>query len=829
MSDFNVEHALSAWRRSLDLHSAFDADDVDELEAHLRDSLDAARTHGLDDEAAWQWAMREVGDYASTEAAYEATFWQKARYRDRMWDALEQRLALWRIHLIWAARQVRRRPGEALVKMLGLGVALTFCAFVLAFLDHERRYDRFHADSDRLARLYVTDAEGDMSVLTPAPLQPVLAEHVPAIEESARLALPRRVWVQAESAAWHQIAYRAADPSFLTLFTFPLLLGDPATALDAPDGLILTEPLARDLFGSVEAAMGQLLAPSGGRQPFRVTGVAASPPAASSIQFEALASISALGDAQQWWNGYSVQTFVRLPYGSHSWPDALDLSEVAPGSQGFVDAQPLHDVYFNSGGIPGIVPAGQAWRGRLLGAMAFLVAMVALFNLINLTWAHATRQRRGYGLRRALGADRRHLLSEGSAEALILGAGAFAASSVVALWSAPSASLLLGVPGLTVWRLGVVAALVAITLGVVWVGQAYPAWQLARTAPMLMLRPLAHPVPARGTLRRALLFVQLVVAVGMLGGAYVAMHHVHWLRTAATGFDTAQVATVTLPPIDDADQALLLNRLRSEPLLQTFTTVGTLPGNRPGWGMGAELQPERDLTDVRILGVDSQFVDVLGLAWAIPPTTSATPYTVYVNEAFVREARWTDPIGQTVDSRFRDIGDVEVIGVLRDAHLTHLKLPIGPMMFTSHPMFGGDDHLLIRMPIDAMPTALTRLDRVLAEILPGQPPAVTFADEAFATHYTTEARWARILQVATTLAAALAVLGLVGLINITATRRTKEFGIRKVLGASSRQIGLLLSRETMGLVLIANAVALPLLFAGRSVWMRQYPYTAPFS
>ncbi|MEM1093720.1 MAG: FtsX-like permease family protein [Bacteroidota bacterium] len=828
MSAFNLEHALATWRRALDLNAAFDADDVDELEAHLRDSLDAARARGLDHEAAWQWAMREVGDYATTEAAYDATFWQKARHRRRIWDAVEQRVALWRIHLTWAVRQVRRRPGEALVKIGGLGVALTFCAFVLAYLEHEQRYDRFHADSEQLARLYVTDAEGQESVLTPAPLQPVLAEYVPAIEASARLALPRPVWVQAETAAWHRIAYHAADSTFLTLFTFPLLLGDPATALSAPDAIVLTESLAQDIFGSAEAAMGQLLTATESRQVFRVTGIAVAPPAASSIQFEALASISTMGEAQHWWNGYSVQTFVRVPHGSRAWPDELRLPQVAMGSSGRVHAQALHDVYFNGSAIAGITSEGQVWRGRLLAAIACLVAIVALFNLVNLTWAHATRQRRGYGLRRALGASRRHLLSEGSAEAMILSLGAFAAGSMVALWSAPSASLLLGVPDLTVWSFRVVVVLFVITFGVVWLGHAYPSWRLARTAPMLMLLPLAHPTQARGGLRRVLLFVQLVVAVGMLGAAYIAMHHVHWLRTADTGFDTEQVATVTLPPIDEASQAQLLSRLRNEPLLQTFTTVGTLPGNQPGWGMGVKLQSEDELP-VRILGIDSQFVDVLGLAWATPPTTSATPYTVYVNEAFVREAGWSNPIGQTFDSRFRNIGDVQVIGVLRDAHLTHLKLPIGPMVFTSHPMFDGDDHLLVRMPTDALDTALSRLDQMLADVHPGQPPAVTFADEAFASYYTTEARWSHILQVATALAAALAILGLVGLINITATRRTKEFGIRKVLGASSSQIGMLLSRETMVLVLVANAVALPLLFAGRSVWMQRYPYAAPFS
>jgi putative ABC transport system permease protein len=736
-----------------------------------------------------------------------------------------------------ALRSLRRRPTDALLGGTGLALGLACCALVALHVAAERGADRQHPGGDRVVRVAtdLTDAGGEVQRIPTVP-RPVRAavEGDPAVEAVAAVS-PTRLLVRRPAGNERAEGLYASAGFLDVLGGYRLVAGDARTALARPGSVVLTESAARRLVGTAEA-LGRSVDFGHGR-PYTVTGVLADL-GRGHLAFDALVSFATLQGDEVYdptvWGNFDLTLYARLG-------DGADRAAFADRVQGALDAgigggmaeqgmaveavaQPLGEIYLAEDGrlaMP-MHRSGSPALLRILGLVGLFVLAVAAVNFVNLATARSAERAREVGVRKAVGADRWALaggfLAEAVALALVAGLAALAlvALALPTYNGLTDAGLVLGdllSPGPLLVGLGLV-----VTVGAL--AGAYPAFALSSYRPAETLRGSFAHGREGSALRRGLVVFQFAVSGALLVATLVVAAQLDHLRGLDPGFDREAVVLVPTDVVYGQDEIALKGAFERVPGVEAVSLTQA-PPTEAGWesqnvtarGVSGATQT------MEAVIADPDFAEALGLRVVAGRDLSAEvpadrETTVLLNEAAARALGWTpeEAVGQLVETSMRTPGTV--VGVLADyAHHRVAELPRAQVFFD---LPGTANWAAVRV---ASPAAVDGLRAVWEERVPGDPFAPVFLDDAVNAQYRAEERLARAFTLFAGLAVFIACLGLFGLAAHAVQTRTKEVGVRRVLGATVGQVVARLTADATRPVLVGLALAVPVAWWGLSRWL----------
>ena len=752
---------------------------------------------------------------------------------------------MWTHHLRLALRSLRRDRGYALLNGVGLAVALACCLLVGMFVRAERSVDTFHPDADRLRAVWVNlnwniSSEPDLG--TQIPLAAALEEYA-AVERAAvkGWASVKGVRVPGREGVFQSQVYFASD-GFLDLFGFPLLRGDRDRVLSEP-GIVLSERTARRLFGDTDA-VGRSLTLERWRDTLdvAVTGILADSAGRSTLDAEALVSLASLPeDDRGGWNMSGPNTFLRLAPGRTDADLAPAFAHVVethfaeaetPPEFGAVPVSDLHlDALSPSAGF-----RGDAGFLRLFSVVAAFVLLLGVINYVNLATARATRRAREVGVRKAVGAGRTRIAAQFLTESVALAALSGVAAVVLAALLRPGFNALFGAdlgPGDLDGPFVLAALGLALATGVV--AGAYPAFVLSGFRPVVALRGAAVQGRGAGRLRQALVVVQLVVAVGLLSGTGVVLRQLAYAQSQDPGYDAGGLVVVDLDgPRLTPQWRAAADAVRAVPAVEAVAATNGYPTNANIF-YGGDVSGDLPVEEFRFRTVEGEpgYLRTLGArpvaGRLLDDREGDLTRSVVLNEAAVRDLG-LEPADAVGRSFTFNGGEHTVVGVVEDQHLTSFREPVDPMWVKAAKPWEGEPltygSLLVRLRPGQLATGVDGVRATLLGLGAEAEPEVQFLDEAVAGLYESERRLSGVLAAFAGVAILIACLGLFGLAAYTAERRTKEIGIRRVLGATVGQVVRLLTREYVALVALAAVLAVPAVVVVMGRWLDGFAYHA---
>jgi putative ABC transport system permease protein len=752
-----------------------------------------------------------------------------------------------------ALRSLRKQKGYTAINVLGLAVGIAGALLVGLFLRGELAFDRFHEKAGRIHRMWVREDYGPDKVyentVTPYVLGPTVAAEFPEVEHMTRFKTNDGTLRRGQDVFAENVVF--VDAGFLDVFSFPLLGGDRATALARPDGVVLTDSAAARLFGASDP-LGQplTLRIRDEEREVVVTGVARVP-ASSGLRFDALvpfalAETGLIAERHlRQWHLVSPETYVLLREGASA--AALEAKlpatiraalgpddEVLSYTAGF---QPLLDIHLNPDLPEGIAAVRDPRTLWILAGIAALVLLIACINFTTLALGRSLERAREVGVRKALGARRAQLMRQFWGEAALLTLLALAVGVGLALLGLPLFSRLAEQP--LAFRLdgGTAGLMAGAALVVALFAGAYPALVLSRFQPTEALRGRLR-IGTGGGVQRGLVALQFALSIGLVASTFVMAQQLRYLQTKRLGYEPDRL--VMLPNVIAAWDSLdalapLQARLEAEPAVAAVTGVSFPLGAWGAAGYPDEAGAQRTL---RFNVVAPDFLEamriplVAGAGFADAPAAAARQ--AVVNRAYVEAfGLGDDPVGRPLPAPLERYA---VAGVTGDFHFSSLHEAIEPAVlvtegdslvhavsdigFSSNPAMD----VVVRLGPGPLPEAMAAVERALAEAAPAYPFEYEFVDEALDQLYREEARLGRIVSLAALLAVFVAALGLFGLAALTAAQRTKEIGVRRVLGASVRSIVGLLSKDLARLVVAGFVVAAPAAWWLMRGWLEAFAY-----
>ncbi|MFQ5568697.1 MAG: ABC transporter permease [Rhodothermales bacterium] len=754
-----------------------------------------------------------------------------------------------------ALRNLRKDKTYAFINITGLAVGLTCCTFIALYVLDELSYDRFHEHADRIVRVVedqVADGRVSRLAVTYGPLAPSLKQDFAAVEHAVRV-LPYSLLVSRDAAQKIQESgFVFVDSTFLDVFSFPLIQGDRRTALDAPFAVVLTASTARKYFGEANP-MGQVLQARDdeGVYDFTVTGVMPDLPSTTHFRFDFLASFASMRTIYgTWvedlgnWEHPPLYTYALLAEGTEvetleAHMPAFTLQRMGEhrAATRSLHVQPLTDIRLFSGREGELKPGSDIVYVYLFGLIAFFILLIACINFMNLATARAAGRAREVGMRKTLGAGRGQLIRQFLSESMLQVMLALVLVMVLVEAFLPVFNTLSGktLSAGILMHWGVPLVLVA-TVVVVGVGAgSYPALYLSAFRPARVLKGMTGPGAAALFLRKGLVVFQFVISIALIIGTAIIYRQLDYVRNERLGFDKEHVVLV---PLRDLENQFNYTSLKDTwvqlPGVRAVTASSGMPGLNGGiydWYVRPENSP--DSLTLMVLTVDHDYAETYGLDivagrdFSEDFSTDATE-AFLLNESAARRLGWLDPVGKklTLDVWFRRYikKTGAVVGVVKDFQYNSLHKAIDPIIFHIFPNSWYYDYVSVRLRPDDMPATLAAMEQAWAQFNPDRPFEYRFLDEQFNALYRAEARLSGLFGVFAGLAVIVACLGLFGLAAFTAEQRTKEIGVRKVLGATVGGIVVLLSRDLLKLIAVAFVVSAPLTYVAMGRWLNDFAY-----
>ncbi|MBN1940064.1 MAG: ABC transporter permease [Candidatus Aminicenantes bacterium] len=795
----------------------------------------AMRLSGYQKKYSFAGDLEEVfQEIAATRGRAQAARWYRrqclAAIPAYLWFSLRWRLALAAQYLLVTVRGIRRHKVFSAVNIVGYAVGLAGALLIFLWIRDELAFDRGRPDAGRTYRMISDYPKADefmRSPVTSAVLGPRLLESYPEIEALARLECEPRAVVNAGGESFIENQFFFVEANVFDMFAFPWRKGDPRTALSEPGTVVVSPRAALKYFGH-DDPLGKILSVEG-RGEFRVTGVVDGDAPRSHWRFDFAASFSSLGKIDNPWI-HQGWTYVRLKAGTD--PVGLDrkladdASALFPYSQGIsFSLQPLTDIHLRSRMIGEIEENGDARNISIFAVIAGLVILVAAFNFVNLSTARSAVRAREVGLRKVVGASRGQLIGQFLGEALTLSAAAFALALVLAGFFLPLFNRVadrsfgwgdLLAPSVFLPMLGIVAV-AGLAAG------SYPAFLVASFQPVEAFRRGDRRRPGKASLRQVLVIAQFAVSISLLSVTFIVGRQMSYVRSKALGYDTSSILRLPLDrsPLRKSTAAFKQEILKHPGILSAAAAMGS--------PLNGALVNTRELdgrrVEVHYLPVDPDYLRTMGIRLTagrdFPPGISAASPGVILNETAVRLLRLDNPIGRTIPAVMGKDKPV-VIGVAKDFHVKSLHAPIPPVIMEVQPSFFRS--LLIRLAPGEQTAALAHLAAAWREFCPGVPFEYSFLSEQAEALYRAESRVGLLCAVFAGLAVFIAGLGLFGLASYAVERRTREIGIRRVLGARVTQVAWLTTGESLRLVAAANLLAWPAAYLASKKWLERFAY-----
>ena len=748
-----------------------------------------------------------------------------------------------------AFRNLRKHKGFTLINLTGLSIGISCFILIAVYILDEFSYDTFHTNADRVYRVLLTDKD-DATDGTPrigGPWAPVIKQDFPEVEAYTRVIYFGNNLMRYGENAFFERGGLAVDSTFFEVFSFELMEGNPETMLNEPYTLVLTETFAKKYFGD-ENPVGKTIQVDND-QSFRVTGLVKDIPQQSHFDFDFLTS---LDSHNPWfrteWYMTNYYTYLLLK------PDVQPASLEAKFPQ-FVDKyvktenrfnsevslQPLTSIHLHSHYHREMGANGDMNRIYVLSAIALFLLLIASINFVNLATARSAKRAREVGIRKVIGARKKQLIFQFVGESVMICVIALFFSLAIADLSLPWFNSLTGKP-LDISYLGQPGLLVSLFLGAIFLGimaGIYPAFFLSAFKPIEVLSGGGRAKSGKSVIRQGLVIFQFVISAVLIFATLVIYDQLSFLTKKDLGFNKNELLVLRIPDQSiSSDLDVLRNQWLQKPEIASIGATSGLMGGGD-WGMPLKYEgggPD-DRFSPRIFAVDPEYVSthememVKGRDFS-REISSDLAGAFIINESAARQLNWENPVGKYLERPATRTESGEwiykrgmVVGVVKDFHYHSLREQIEPMaMYIDSSQVS---YLMVRLSPENMEETLEFMTESWEAQIAAYPIDYFFLDRIFDTMYRPENQLGKVIGVFAGLIVVIACMGLFGLVAFTTERRTKEIGIRKVLGASIQQLILLLSKDIGKLVVIALVVAAVPAWLITQKWLEQFAYKTP--
>jgi putative ABC transport system permease protein len=762
-------------------------------------------------------------------------------------------------------RNIRRHRGYTFINIGGLSMGLTCVLLILLYVRHELSYDRYHPDAARIYRVATKShlaGRNDMT-LTPAALAPALTAELPEIESAIRINKFGDWFVRAGEKIFKENWVRFTDANIFDIFSIPLAMGNPRTALAEPNCIIISEKTAKKYWGDSDPLDKTVLLTNlqihnndDNFMLFRVTGVFQEIPANTHFHADFIGSYSSFeqGRSPNWGNS-SCRTYFKMKNGtnvrdleakiqtmilrnkSQEFENTIGKKQASSIiSRTSIFLQPLTSVHLYSHLDSELESNGNVLYVMIFSAVAALVLIGACANFINLATAQAGMRVREVGIRKVIGSSRPRLVFQFLTESSVLTVVAFSLALVLANSLLPLFNKLSGralQPNLIAEPGSLFAFLIVLILVSLLAGL-YPAFVLSSSSPITVLKGhLNHRMRGRG-LRRGLVIFQFTISLILTIGTLIIFKQIHYIHTTNLGFNKEQVLIVHNASLLGSQASAFKQELMRNPDVFSATVTSTLP-LISYYDMAIHLEGQSEIsqsTSVKIFYVDEDFVRTMGMEvvqgrdFSVDKPTDK--FSVIINETAAKQFGWEMPLGKRfwynapLDNNNKFESRLfPVIGVVRDFNYSSIREEISPIAIFLRPSNG---FTAVRLKTNHLDAAVGFVRKTWNGFIPGQPLEYSFLDERFESMYGADRMTGRTIGIFAILAILIGSMGIFGLAAFLAERRTKEIGIRKILGARIRDIVSLLVSEFVVLIVVSNFIAMPIAFFVMNKWLQGFAY-----
>jgi putative ABC transport system permease protein len=743
-----------------------------------------------------------------------------------------------------ALRNLFHNKVFSFINIAGLSIGLACCMLIVLYTKDEVSYDRFHKNVHNIYRITTTETSPEGKVnkfgITGMVPGPTFTRQIPEIDKFVRLQ-GDRLNIKKGTDILAQEATKV-DSSFFSVFTFDFVEGSSKSALKDPQSIVITEEVAEKYFGS-KSALGKTLSIDydGGFQAFTISGVIKKTPQNSSIKVELLLPFHRDKNPDKEWINFYLNTFVTLkPLANpktveakfaHIYAhDAKDQMAEAKKSWNYTSKiqyglQPMLAMHLSTDfkAQNGLHDDSNPMYSYVLTGLAIFLLLIACINFINLTVARSVKRSKEIGIRKVIGGDRKQLIYQFMGESFVLSFIAFLFAFVLVELTLPIFNSLanksLAISYLFDYKLIIAYFSLFILTG--FLAGFYPALVLSDFRPVDTLYG-RFKFSSRNYLQKSLVVFQFSLAAFMMMATLILYYQFDFLTHQALGYDDKNIVVIETGQMTRTQTDFFRNELLKNPDIQQVA-----PRQGGDWVTLAKVNVKQEIR-FAIDVIDQDYLPT----FKIPITQgrnfskdfpSDSSQSVMVNEAFVKEAGWKNPIGQTVDFFFNK-RKYQVVGVVKDYHYSSLYEKIKPQMFSTDPQRSDFGMLNIKIKPTNTPATLKYIEKIFKQLRPTRPYSYEFKDESNLKQYEKEAKWKQIITFSAILIMFISCIGLFGLATLSAEKRTKEIGIRKVLGASATVIVTMLTKDFLKLVLISVIIAFPIAWFLADKFLEDYPY-----
>ena len=763
-------------------------------------------------------------------------------------------------YLVVAMRNLLRHKIYSVINVIGLSLGMACCVLIVLFVQDEMGYDTFHEHGDRIYQVLresqATNGQRQVRISVSGALAPALAQELPEVEMAVRYWPFGGLWVRHEDQVFQNRLFLIDEP-FLDMLTVSLVRGDRKTIFQNPYAVIISESTARKYFGD-EDPIGKVMTVEsrylGGD--YHVTGIFADMPRKSSFQIDMLSTtVVNRRIVYSPWTGWfphsnwrPVKVLALLKEGVHV--NALSAKlpaflaqhlgeEVAPTNAYYF--YPFERIYLHFNADFNLPGNKRITNLYVLSSVGCFLLLIACVNFTNLATARSIRRAREVGVRKVVGADRRQLIAQFLSEAVLL--TVFAQILALGLagsflpWFGSFVEKVLVLDGSAFVQL--MPAMFGLTVVVAILAGLYPALYVSGFHPVAVLKGGVKIGFTGVWIRKGLVVFQFAISIVLIVSTLVIFEQLKFMTQKNLGFDKEQLVVLPLFAQDRAAQtsfigplSLKYNTVKQAFLKHSSVVRASVSHSVPPWmGGSGRVIAESEMGNehrMDILAVDEDFLATYGIELLAGRNLSAEIRTdslsaYLLNETAVKKLRWDDPVGRDFEwAEGARLRKGKVVGVVRDFHGRSLREEIGPVVMCM--WLSKWNMLSLRIRGDDLPGTIAFLKEKWTQFLPNRPFQMWFTDEMVQNSYRVELKFQQVFGFFACMAVFVACLGLLGLAAFTAEQRTKEIGVRKVLGASVGQVIGLLSAEFLRLILVANVIALPLAYWGMGHWLSDFAF-----
>ncbi|MCE2433127.1 MAG: ABC transporter permease [Candidatus Latescibacteria bacterium] len=759
---------------------------------------------------------------------------------------------MFKIYFKTALRILIKSRTYTSINIIGLALGIACCLLIMLYVEDELNYDGFHRQAHRIYRITSEEIHKGMGVTrsatTPARLALTLQDTYPEIKGVVRLYPKSSLVARGVQAEFQEERFFYTDPDFFQVFSFRLLEGNPAEVLKAPFSVVLTESAARRYFGN-ENAIGQVLNIDR-KFDCNITGIVQDPPDNSHIQFDFLASFATAESVDPWivnWEWPPMYTYLLL-HEDHDIAEiraqmpkfiAQNLPSHVSGRVSFA-VQALRRIHLYSHLERELTPNSDIVYVYIFSTIAFFILLIACINFINMTTSRSVQRALEVGMHKVFGAHRNQLVRQFLCESLLVATLACVLAlglveCLLPIFNSVSHKQI-GLQDLGYQTVFFVSAGLVVGVGVI--AGSYPAFYLSRFTPARAVKGiLLTPHSPSAWLRKGLVIFQFAISSILITGTIIIYSQLDFLQHTRLGFDKEQMVIVPLREVEDQkNYRVLKQKWREGPGVISVTGSSGVPTHVGLYEFHIFPNNARDDSlEIFTLTVDKDFVETYNMEILngrdfSEHHISDAAQAFLVNEAAAEKLGWLHPIGKEMTLRYwrdkwvRKKG--RIIGLVKDFHYHSLHRSIEPILFHIDTIEKSYYYafLSVRISGSDIQNALSFLKRRWKEFNPNRPFEFFFLDDRFDQLYRAEERQAHIIGIFALIAISIACLGLFSLAAFSTEQRTKEVGVRKVLGASGIDIVVLLSKEFTKLVIYANLLAYPIAYYIAEVWLQGFPY-----